>query len=119
MNKNIEELRSKYDLMKAEEQHLLDGISSVRDKQKETVRELCQQLTEQYSRYLNKKVTVEGRRGTKLTGFFSGFTHGHKDTDFEAFADLAQIKKDGTPSAVHYKYYDSVMYTDNFKITLV
>lgn len=92
MNENIEQLRSKYDLVNAEEKRLLDEILSVRNTKRMIVTKYCQQLTEQYSQYLNKKVTIERYR-KPVTGLFCGFIHGYNDLELEAYVDLAKIKK--------------------------
>lgn len=118
MSKNIEELRLQYDSLLAEEYRLSIETNAVHDKQRTIIREFHQQLTKQLSECLNKKVTIEKSDGRKVTGIFCGFTNGYDDLAFEACVDLAKIKKDGTPSAKHYQVYDSVMYSDNLKITL-
>lgn len=118
MNENIEQLRSKYEFQQAEEKRLLDEISSVRRTKRMITTKYCQHLTEQFSQYLHKKVTIERYSGRTVTGFFCGFIHGYNDLSFEAYVDLAKIKKDGTPSVNHYKYYDTAEYSDNLKITL-
>lgn len=116
MNEIIENLRSQYDSLKAEEKRLKDEISATQSKRSEIIREYCQYLTEQFSQYLNKKVTIEKRNGYTVTGFFCGFTN--KYLDFEAIVDLAKIKKDGSPSASHYPWYDVEEFSENLKITL-
>lgn len=118
MNEIIEKLRSQHALQKAEEKRLKNEIFAIQSKQRGIVREYCQRLTEQYSQYLNKKVTIKRYNGREVTGFFCGFIHGYNDLELEAYVDLAKIKKDGSPAANHYKYYDSVEYSENLKITL-
>jgi hypothetical protein len=118
MNEIIEQLRSQHDFQKAEEKRLKNEIFDIHCKQREIVREYCQRLTEQYSQYLNKKVTIKRYNGREVVGFFCGFIHGYNDLSFEAYVDLAKIKKDGSPSANHYKYYDTAEYSDNLKITV-
>lgn len=118
MNEYIKELRSKYDFQEAEEKRLLNEISSVRRTKRMIATKYCQHLTEQFSQYLNKKVTIERYDRKTVTGIFCGFIHGYNDLSFEAYVDLAKIKKDGSPSANHYKYYDTAEYSNNLKITL-
>ena len=118
MNVNIEELRSQYDSLLEEEYRLNIEINAVHDKQRTIIREFHQQLTKQFSEYLNKKVTIKKSNGRNVTGIFCGFTNGYNDLAFEACVDLAKIKKDGSPSVKHYPIYESVMFNDKLKITL-
>ena len=118
MNKIIEELRSKYDSLKAEENRIKSELSDNRSEQRNIVGYYIQQLNGQFAKYINKKVTIETWSGRKITGFFCGFMSGYNDLDFVAYVDLAKIKKDGTPSVNHYKYYDSAKYSKNLKLTI-